>query len=183
MFLHVCSAVNRSPFGYGALDFVEIWHDSLPRYATNLHQISYESNMPFVRTDSATDLRKLARNGVSLHIDCGSPDCGCSDIADFLTPVVYTHFYRENLSILVVENFQSPNDCGSPDCGSPIAGHPIAGHPIAGHPIAGHRLRVTRLRVTDCGSPDCGSPIAGHPIAGHPIAGHPIAGVRTLLIF
>jgi hypothetical protein len=140
-------AFCRLPFGNAKLDFVEIWHDSLPRYATNLHQISYESNMPVVRANSATDLRKLARNGVSLHIDCGSTDCGCSDIAGFLTPVVYTHFYRENLSILVVENFQSPNDCGSPDCGSPIAGHPIAGHRLRATRLRVTRLRATRLRV------------------------------------
>jgi len=139
MFLHVCSAVNRSPFGNGTVDFVEIWHDSLLRYATNLHQISYDSNMPFVRANSATDLRKLARNGVSLHFDCGSPDCGCSDIADLLTTVVYTHFYRVFTKYFNGRKFSSKSE----------------------------RLRATRLRVTDCGSPDCGSPIAGHPIAGH----------------
>jgi len=55
-------------------------------------------------------------------IDCGSPDCGCSDFVDFLI-ARRVAFARENQSIFTFErlapgeNFQSPIDCGSPDCG------------------------------------------------------------------
>ena len=61
--------------------------------------------------------------------DCGSPDCGCSDFADFPSRCSIERFARcetfalkiFGFSLLKVPRraifFQSPNDCGSPDCG------------------------------------------------------------------